>query len=63
MFQLLFPQYKHRGWVYLPLGSLALAEQKPGQPNPLLDPTYCQRWVRRLHRRYRARCSFGGWFE
>ena len=63
MFQLLFPQYKKRRWVYLPLGTLALAEQRPGQPNPLLDPRYCQRWVRRLHRRYRASCSYGGWFE
>jgi murein DD-endopeptidase MepM/ murein hydrolase activator NlpD len=63
MFQLLFPQYKNRGWVYLPLGSLALAEQRPNVPNPLLDTSYCQRWVRRLQRRYGARCSFGGWFE
>ena len=63
MFQLLFPQYKTRRWVYLPLGTLALAEQRPGQPNPLLDPFYCQRWVRRLHRRYHASCSYGGWFE
>ena len=63
MFQVLFPQYKTRRWVYLPLGTLALAEQRPGKPNPLLDPCYCQRWVRRLHRRYHARCSYGGWFE
>ena len=63
MFQLLFPQYHRRRWVYLPLGTLALGEQKEGQPNPLLDPIYCQKWVRRLHRRYRATCSYGGWFE
>jgi murein DD-endopeptidase MepM/ murein hydrolase activator NlpD len=63
MYQLLFPQYRKRAWVYLPLGSLALAEQRAHQPNPLLDPEYCQRWIRRLHRRYRANCSFGGWFE
>ncbi len=63
MFQLLFPQYKDRGWVYIPVGSLALAEQKPHQPNPLLDPAYCQRWIKRLHRRYGVSCSFGGWFE
>jgi len=63
MYQLLFPQYRKRAWVYLPLGSLALAEQQPHQSNPLLDPQYCQRWIRRLHRRYRANCSFGGWFE
>ena len=63
MFQLLFPQYKDRGWVYIPLGSLALAEQRPHRPNPLLDPVYCQKWIKRLHRRYRASCSYGGWFE
>jgi len=63
MFQLLFPQYARRRWVYLPLGTLALGEQRPGMPNPLLDPVYCKRWVRRLHRRYRASCSYGGWFE
>ena len=63
MFQLLFPQYKRRRWVYLPLGTLALQEQKPNQPNPLLDPVFCQKWLRRLHRRYRAECSYGGWFE
>jgi murein DD-endopeptidase MepM/ murein hydrolase activator NlpD len=63
MFQLLFPQYQNRAWVYLPLGSLALAEQRPNQTNPLLNPAYCQKWVSRLHRRYKARCSFGGWFE
>lgn len=38
-------------------------EQNEAQPNPLLDPCYCQRWLRRLHRRYRAQCSYGGWFE
>ena len=63
MFQLLFPQYERRRWVYLPLGTLALGEQKVGQGNPLLDPGFCQRWVKRLHRRYRASCSYGGWFE
>jgi murein DD-endopeptidase MepM/ murein hydrolase activator NlpD len=63
MFQLLFPQYTHRRWVYLPLGTLALGEQQAGKPNPLLEPHYCQKWVKRLHRRYRAGCSYGGWFE
>lgn len=63
MFQELFPQYRKRRWVYLPLGTLALMEQKSGQPNPLLDPHFCQQWLRRLHRRYGARCSYGGWFE
>lgn len=63
MFQLLFPQYEIRRWVYLPLGTLALAEQRPGEQNPLLEPGYCKRWVRRLHRRYHASCSYGGWFE
>lgn len=63
MFHLLFPQYQKRRWVYLPLGTLALSEQRAGQPNPLLDPIYCQHWVRRLHRRYKASCSYGGWFE
>jgi murein DD-endopeptidase MepM/ murein hydrolase activator NlpD len=63
MFQLLFPQYRNRRWVYLPLGTLALTEQRPGKPNPLLDPLFCQQWLRRLHRRYKATCSYGGWFE
>jgi murein DD-endopeptidase MepM/ murein hydrolase activator NlpD len=63
MFHLLFPQYKRRRWVYLPLGTLALGEQQRAGSNPLLDPEYCQQWVRRLHRRYQASCSYGGWFE
>ncbi len=63
MFQFLFPQYTKRRWVCLPLGTLALAEQKPGQRNPLLDPDYCGKWVDRLLRRYHADFSYGGWFE
>lgn len=67
MFQLLFPQYKRRRWAYLPLGTLALQEMKllpdGSVHNPLLDAAYCRRWISRLHRRYRASCSYGGWFE
>jgi len=63
MYQDLFPQYRQKRWAYLPLGVLAIAEQRPGQPNPLLDAEYCRKWVRRLHRRYRVSYSYGGWFE
>jgi murein DD-endopeptidase MepM/ murein hydrolase activator NlpD len=67
VFQLLFPQYKRRKWAYLPLGILALQEVKTlpdgSVHNPLLDATYCRKWISRLHRRYRASCSYGGWFE
>jgi len=67
VFQLLFPQYKRRKWAYLPLGILALQEVRTHPDgsvhNPLLDPGYCRRWISRLHRRYRASCSYGGWFE
>lgn len=67
MFQLLFPQYKRRKWAYLPLGILALQEVRTLPDgtvhNPLLDAVYCRRWISRLHRRYRASCSYGGWFE
>jgi murein DD-endopeptidase MepM/ murein hydrolase activator NlpD len=63
MFQVLFPQYTRHRWVRLPLGTLALEQQEPGQPNPLLDAHYCEKWVRQLHRRYHADFSYGGWFE
>jgi len=63
MFQDLFPQFTRGRWVYLPLGTLALAEQREGRPNPLLEPEYCCKWVHRLHRRYQASYSYGGWFE
>lgn len=67
MFQLLFPQLKRRKWAYLPLGTLAVQEVRlhpdGSVENPLLDAKYCQGWVRRIQRRYRATCSYGGWFE
>ncbi len=62
MYHLLFPKLAKKRWAFLPLGVLA-SQYSDTDLNPLLDPTYCRKWISRIHRRYKVDCSYGGWFE
>lgn len=63
LYQRLFPQLKHAKWDFINLDDEAEKAFGDQPQNPLLDPNFCNEWVKSLHLARGVEYSYGGWME
>ncbi len=62
---MLFPELVGKDFSHINLNQEAerWLQNRPRDPNPLLDPAQCQAFIDDCHRRYRINFSYGDWMK